>query len=718
MSHDYYQVLGVERTEPEITITRAYRTLLKRYRPEQGEGDARALRQIEQAYGVLTQPHLRTSYDRALMDITEARPVTSDDIYQMLSLTFDQAALGGRVSVERLAPTGPDRVEVRVPRGIEEGTLLRIPGMGLRKAPGEHAGDLILLVNVKAHPRLKRDGLDLYMDVTVPTDVAKRGGRVRAGTLEGELELNVPRGTQGGEKLLVRRAGLVDEEGRRGDLYAIVRLSMPELEETPPAEPTIDTQRTAAADAVELTQSLRLRLDQLDRESVEIEHRRKVTINWEKQIAVKQATLDAMATRLTARASRLKAYRQAIADRAASPATEADASHMIAEHQRVEIELRELTRQRESLANEQAGLETVRRSLDDAREKLEADVAKLVSGRQKLEADMAALLLERVELTTAQDHWRRQKADEAAAIADERQTIAGEREAVSTERAALKERLDAHQIAMAHEHQAIAEQRTALQTRTQELDEREAELTGRLTHLEQRQATLARHQAELDAEAERLAKLEGAAPVDDETLIEQRLRIERLTRELEEALETVAAERTEKEELCRRIAAERTAIAAQQDKVRSTTAKLEQRRRRLVKMRGLLKQRAAMQAKIVATEAPASIVLPTPVAPAACLSATQTTLVVYGPQGSQRPVPLSDACTLIGRESHCRLRVPVSTVSREHCHIIERVDGLWLRDLGSKNGTFHNGRPVSEAKLHDGDSISVGPVHFSVTVAE
>jgi len=71
---------------------------------------------------------------------------------------------------------------------------------------------------------------------------------------------------------------------------------------------------------------------------------------------------------------------------------------------------------------------------------------------------------------------------------------------------------------------------------------------------------------------------------------------------------------------------------------------------------------------------------------------------------------------VLGRTKNCDLRVPLSSVSRQHCELVIDDDSISLRDLGSSNGTFHNNHRVQEAALQAGDEILVGPVVFTVVV--
>lgn len=71
---------------------------------------------------------------------------------------------------------------------------------------------------------------------------------------------------------------------------------------------------------------------------------------------------------------------------------------------------------------------------------------------------------------------------------------------------------------------------------------------------------------------------------------------------------------------------------------------------------------------------------------------------------------------VIGRTSNCDLRIPLSSVSRQHCEIRVENGQVKLRDLGSSNGTYHNHIRVQEATLRAGDEIVVGPVAFTVVI--
>lgn len=91
-------------------------------------------------------------------------------------------------------------------------------------------------------------------------------------------------------------------------------------------------------------------------------------------------------------------------------------------------------------------------------------------------------------------------------------------------------------------------------------------------------------------------------------------------------------------------------------------------------------------------------------------------LIMTKTNGDKREFPLDKDHTIIGRKVDCDLRIPLASVSREHCRLELRDGELHLRDLGSANGTYHNDNRVQEVTLSAGDSVRVGPVVFTVVI--
>ena len=82
----------------------------------------------------------------------------------------------------------------------------------------------------------------------------------------------------------------------------------------------------------------------------------------------------------------------------------------------------------------------------------------------------------------------------------------------------------------------------------------------------------------------------------------------------------------------------------------------------------------------------------------------------------RREFALQDGVTSLGRRPQADLRIAARDVSRRHCQLVIADDGVLVRDLGSSNGTFVNGKRVAEAALSAGDLLAVGPVVFAVQI--
>jgi predicted component of type VI protein secretion system len=94
----------------------------------------------------------------------------------------------------------------------------------------------------------------------------------------------------------------------------------------------------------------------------------------------------------------------------------------------------------------------------------------------------------------------------------------------------------------------------------------------------------------------------------------------------------------------------------------------------------------------------------------------QVVLVMFRADGARRSFPLTRDVTVIGRREDCDLRIPLTEVSRKHCRIVKDNGSLRVEDLGSSNGTFHNGGRVQESRIEPGDQLQVGPVQFTVQI--
>jgi predicted component of type VI protein secretion system len=97
----------------------------------------------------------------------------------------------------------------------------------------------------------------------------------------------------------------------------------------------------------------------------------------------------------------------------------------------------------------------------------------------------------------------------------------------------------------------------------------------------------------------------------------------------------------------------------------------------------------------------------------------QLVVIGGGRSDGQGAMKLGNGITTVGRQEDCELRINSSQVSRKHCQLFERKGLLLVKDLGSSNGTFVNGKKVQDQKvLQPGDELTIGQVKFRVERAK
>lgn len=118
--------------------------------------------------------------------------------------------------------------QVRVPPGMREGRRIRLAGQGGAGHGGAPAGDLYLRVRLARHPDFNVQGSDLHYDLDLAPWEAVLGVKARIPTLDGATSLQVPPNTVAGRQLRLRGLGLPNDDHTRGDLYATVRIQIPD----------------------------------------------------------------------------------------------------------------------------------------------------------------------------------------------------------------------------------------------------------------------------------------------------------------------------------------------------------------------------------------------------------------------------------------------------------------------------------------------------------
>ncbi len=280
LEKDYYATLGVSKTASSKEIKKAFRKLAREFHPDNNPGDAVAearFKEINEAYDTLSDADDRKEYDHAremgyfvgdpgghqqyvrvedlfggrqpgggggfqdllggLGDLFgqgggrqyQPRPTVGRNLQADLSLTFHEALAGATKTVN----VGGRNVKVKVPKGISDGTKVRLAGKGEPGSAGAPAGDLFVRVHVAEHPIFERSGRrDLKIDVPVTFAEAALGAVVQVPTLDGTTKIRVPAGTQGGTLMKVSGKG-VENANKTGDLLVTIRVTVPtDLSET------------------------------------------------------------------------------------------------------------------------------------------------------------------------------------------------------------------------------------------------------------------------------------------------------------------------------------------------------------------------------------------------------------------------------------------------------------------------------------------------------
>lgn len=282
---DYYKILGVSEDASQDEIRKKYRRLAHKYHPDVSkEPDAEErFKEVGEAYEVLRDEDKRRQYDelrrggwRGGEDFTpppgweqagfgggfrdagsfgdaggfseffeslfgglggarrstgpggfHARgPQRGGDARARLDIDLETAYRGGTRRVTVNSAEGPRTLDVNIPKGVRDGQTIRLKGQG-SPGPGGR-GDLLLEIRVRPHSRFRVDGRDVHTEVPVTPWEAALGARVNVPTLDGEVKLRIPPGSNSGRRMRLRGRGLPGSPP--GDQFVEIQVM------TPPAE--------------------------------------------------------------------------------------------------------------------------------------------------------------------------------------------------------------------------------------------------------------------------------------------------------------------------------------------------------------------------------------------------------------------------------------------------------------------------------------------------
>lgn len=278
---DYYKIMGLERDASQDDVRSAYRRLARKYHPDVSkEADAEErFKELGEAYEVLKDEEKRAAYDslgRAYAGGDQFRPppewstdgfATEDvggfsdffeslfggargrgatggfrargrDIQSRVAITLEEAFGGTQQAISLRTPTvtadgelrNADRtLQVKIPAGVTEGQLIRLPGQGEPGLGDGPPGDVFLEVVFSPHPHFRPDGKDIFLELPVTPWEAALGASTAVPTLGGTVTLKVPAGAQTGTKLRLKGRGLPGN--RPGDQFVTLKIVTPKADD-------------------------------------------------------------------------------------------------------------------------------------------------------------------------------------------------------------------------------------------------------------------------------------------------------------------------------------------------------------------------------------------------------------------------------------------------------------------------------------------------------
>jgi curved DNA-binding protein len=285
---DYYQTLGVSRDATADDIKKAFRKLARKYHPDiSKEPDAELrMQELNEANAVLSDPEKRAAYDqlgRGYQPGQDFRPPPDwdagfefsdqgyspgeaadfSDFFAELFGRMGGAQAGGRRAHAGFRAQGEDHhakvlldledafsgatrqialrvpqmdaqgrvqlatrtLNVKIPKGVRAGQVIRLAGQGAPGMGGAPAGDLLLEVQFKPHPRFRAEGRDLHLTLPVAPWEAALGAVVAVDLPGGSVKVRIPPGAQSGRQLRVRGHGIPGQPP--GDLLLDLQVVLP-----------------------------------------------------------------------------------------------------------------------------------------------------------------------------------------------------------------------------------------------------------------------------------------------------------------------------------------------------------------------------------------------------------------------------------------------------------------------------------------------------------
>ena len=280
---DPYQALGVAKGASDKEIKSAYRKLAKELHPDKNKDNPRATERfsdVTKAYDLLLDKDKRAQFDRGEIDgegnptapfgfgggggggyqrrpggqqpdfgnagadfgdIFEglfggggggspfgsrqrsAPPPKGANVAYRLKVEFSAAAT---LQKQRITLEDGKTIDLSLPKGVEEGTQMRLAGKG-RGGPGGN-GDAIVTIHINRHPFFERDGDNITLELPISLKEAVEGAKIKVPTVDGPVMMSIPAGSDSGKTLRLKDKGFHSKSGTRGNQLVRLMITLPD----------------------------------------------------------------------------------------------------------------------------------------------------------------------------------------------------------------------------------------------------------------------------------------------------------------------------------------------------------------------------------------------------------------------------------------------------------------------------------------------------------
>ena len=268
---DYYKILGLKNNNVTAEeIKQAYREQAKKYHPDintTSDFAEERFKDINEAYKTLSNSSTRRKYDRMWnsrigkkqknkqqnkkekksifaemfqmffgeikqkekkKEEKQKSPKKGENIETEITVSIFEAFYGMEKKIALRTIDGKMReFNVKIPAGIRNEEKIRLMGQGKPGENGGKSGDLLIKIHIENDKKFKLNGIDIYTDLYITPWEAALGTKLNINSIDEEILLYIPQGTESGENICLKGKGYLNGRGGRGDLFVNVQIMIP-----------------------------------------------------------------------------------------------------------------------------------------------------------------------------------------------------------------------------------------------------------------------------------------------------------------------------------------------------------------------------------------------------------------------------------------------------------------------------------------------------------